>query len=176
MVLFNSYLESSDPKPFLLWNRQNKNKYQSFVSLSFEHPPFICCHQRNPPPPSNSIPFWNSPLLNPLQQHWTTTSTFAVEGEMVGIASSLSSNLERHFVFDKCQGKQKAQHRDNNGCHWHRGWHQTLFCVFCGMPPLLRFASAAFFSTVRHQHENASSVVFFLVFFSFFPSPIIYTI
>lgn len=36
------------------------------------------------------------------------------------------------ILCDKCQGKQKAQHTDNNGCHWHRAWHQSLFCVFCG--------------------------------------------
>lgn len=52
------------------------------------------------------------------------------------IASSLSSNREHHFVFDKYQGKQKARRSHNNGCHWHRGWHQTLFCVLCRMPPL----------------------------------------
>lgn len=36
------------------------------------------------------------------------------------------------ILCDKCQGKQKAQYTDNNGCHWHRAWHQSLFCVFCG--------------------------------------------
>lgn len=36
------------------------------------------------------------------------------------------------ILCDKCQGKQKAQPTDNNGCHWHRAWHQSLFCVFCG--------------------------------------------
>lgn len=59
--------------------------------------------------------------------------------ENFAIASSLSSNPERHFVLGECQGKQKALRTDNNGCHWHQGWHQNLFCVFCRMPPLLRF-------------------------------------